>query len=173
MEKVFTSKKLKTIILSVIIAIVLASFVIYLVESIYPSPDWEDYCGGVKAPRMAIEEKGDIVEVNQVTCEADGGTWRNNWCDYHYECENNFDEVRDKHRLTMFIVAAITGIIAIVAGIILALPSVSSGIMLGGGFLIFYGTAQYWDELSNWIRTIILGALLVILIWLGYKKLQN
>ena len=73
----------------------------------------------------------------------------------------------------MFVVGAIVGLIAISAGIILALPSVSSGLMLGGTFLVFYGTIVYWSNLTNWLRTIILGIALVILIWLGYKKLQN
>ena len=41
-------KKIKTIILSVVIAIVLASFVVYLIESFNPSPKYEDYCGNIR-----------------------------------------------------------------------------------------------------------------------------
>jgi len=73
----------------------------------------------------------------------------------------------------LFVVGAITGLIAIAVGIILALPSVSSGLMLGGGFLIFFGTSQYWSNLNNWTRALILGVVLVVLIWLGYKKLEG
>ena len=166
-----TSKKVKTVILSLIIAIVLAGFVIYLVESIYPSPDYEDYCGNVKVPRIIPNEKTGGVDQSQ--CQEDGGTWIDGYCDYYYECNQNYEKEADKHRLVLFVVGAVVGLIAISLGIVLALPSVSSGLMLGGGFLIFFGTAQYWSELSNWIRTFILGIVLVVLIWLGYKKLGN
>jgi len=165
------ARKIKVIILSVIIAVVLAGFIIYLVESIYPSPKWEDYCGGMKGPRVAPVEK-DFVET-QATCEANGGTWQNGYCDYYYQCQKDYDKINDKHKFTLFVVGAITGLIAIALGVILALPSVSSGLMLGGGFLIFFGTSQYWSNLNNWTRALILGVVLVVLIWLGYKKLES
>ncbi len=167
-----TATKIKAIILSVVIAIVLAGFVIYLVDSIYPSPKWDDYCEDVKVPRVAVEKEGEIVEVDQVQCEEDGGTWRNGYCDYYYECQQEFEKKDNEHKRVLFIVGAITGLIAIAVGIMLALPSVSSGLMLGGTFLIFFGTSQYWSELSNWIRALILGLALIVLIWLGYKKLK-
>lgn len=166
-----TSRKVKTVILSIVIAIVLAGFVIYLVESIYPSPDYNDFCGEVKVPRVIPDVRNGSI--GQVECEEEGGKWINGYCDYYYKCNEDYEQARDKHRLVMFVVGAIVGLIAISVGIVLALPSVSSGLMLGGSFLIFFGTAQYWSELNNWIRTLILGVVLVILIWLGYKKLES
>jgi hypothetical protein len=44
--------------------------------------------------------------------------------------------------------------------------------MIGGGFLMIYGTSQYWQNLSNWLRAGLLFVILVILIWLAYKKLK-
>jgi hypothetical protein len=163
----FTSKKTKSIILSIIIAIVLAGFVIHLVRSIHPSPDYNDYCEDARIPQSF--DKGATSE----ECIINGGNWTNGYCDYYSECNDNWNEARDKYRRVMFIVAVIVGLVAISTGIVLALPSVSSGLMIGGGFLMFFGTAQYWSDLSNWIRTIILGMVLVILIWLGYKKLEH
>ncbi len=166
-----TATRIKAIILSLVIAVVLAGFVVYLVESIYPSPKHDDFCGDVRVPKPILDEKG-ITEEDQATCEADGGAWKNGWCDYYYECNQKFEDANDRHKLVMFVVGAIIGLIAISIGIILALSSVSSGLMLGGGFLIFYGTAQYWSNLNNWARALILGVALVVLIWLGYKKLK-
>ena len=148
-------------------------FIIYLIEVFHSSPEWEDYCGAVKAPRMAIEEKGEIIEIDQATCEQDGGTWRDNYCDYQYECQKQFDEANDKHRYVIFLTAVPAGLIAVAIGIILALPSVSTGLMIGGVFLTIYGTANYWDNFSNWIKVTVLGIVLALLIWLGYKKLGN
>jgi len=65
------------------------------------------------------------------------------------------------------------GLIALFVGVVLGLPSVSSGLMLGGVFLIFYGTARYWSNFSDIVRVVILAIALAILIWLGYKKLES
>ncbi|MEK6830663.1 MAG: hypothetical protein AABX77_01400, partial [Nanoarchaeota archaeon] len=83
-----------------------------------------------------------------------------------------FNNATDKHKNIVFLVSVPVGLIAVGAGIILALPSVSSGLMLGGGILTIYGVGQYWENLSNWVRTLILGVVLLILIWLAYKKLR-
>lgn len=167
-----TLPKIKAIILSVVIAIVLASFVIYLIESFNSSPKYEDYCGEVR-PAYPAKFTGEVREINQTECEVQNGTWRNNYCDYYYECQNEFNNVSDKHKNYVFFISVPVGLIAVATGIIIALPSVSSGLMLGGGFLTIYGTAQYWDNLSNWLRALILGIVLIILIWLAYKKLKS
>ena len=162
--------KIKTIILSVTIAIVLSAFVIYLIQTIYPSPKHEDYCGKIRTPIVPLEKD---MELTQEFCESEEGVWKGTYCDYYSECQENYETARDKYKFVVFIVALITGLIAISTGIVLALPSVSSGLMFGGTFLTFFGTALYWTDLSNWLRTIILGIVLTILIWLGYKKLGN
>jgi hypothetical protein len=167
MEKDF-SKKLKSVILSVTIAIVLSAFVIYFLNSIYPNPRYDDFCG----QNERLYEKPTVHE-NQTICEEYGGIWKNGWCDYTHECMQEYEKAREAHDLVALIVSTIAGITALTMGIILALPSVSSGLMLGGTFLIIFGTGSYWQYFNNWIRTIILGIALTILIWLGYKKLQN
>ncbi len=89
------------------------------------------------------------------------------------ECSSQYENAGDKYNPIVFVIAVIAGLISITMGIILSLPSVSSGLMVGGIFLTIYGTARYWSNLSNWLRTSILAAVLVILIFLGYKKLKN
>ena len=168
-----TATKIKAIILSIVIAIVLSSFVIYLTETFHPRPEWEDFCGEVSGPRtIKIPAQPEEV-INATDCEEDGGTWRNGYCDYYYECQQKYDDVNDEHRLVVFVVSVIAGLLAVAIGIALALPSVSSGLMLGGGFLTLYGTFNYWSDLSNWLRALVLGVVLIILIWLGYKKLGS
>lgn len=168
-----TPTKIKTIILSVVIAIVLSGFVIYLTQTIYPRPEYEDYCGKVDViSRPILTDKGEQI-INQTACEKQGGKWKNGYCDYYLECNEKYDDASNHYKLIVFIVSVIAGLIAVSVGIILALPSVSSGLMLGGTFLTFYGTAIYWSNLSNLLKTLVLGAVLAVLIWLGYKKLQN
>lgn len=181
MEKVkssnsMTSTKVKTIILSIVIAIVLSAFVIYLTESFYPRPDYNDYCGKINPPvtTSPVPDKAVPIETtNQTYCEQTSGSWRNGYCDYYFKCQEEYNNASDKQKLVVFMVSVIAGVIAVALGILLQLPSVSSGLMLGGAFLMFYGTAIYWTKLSNVLKTIILGAVLLILIWLGYKKLKS
>jgi hypothetical protein len=193
MEKIKTKKhisptKVKTILLGAVIAIVLASFIIYLIQAIYPSPKYEDYCD--IETRISLPENKELLGG---TCATVSPGSRNECCinkGYEFynqetgecessikinyqECQKQYDLVRNQYRLVVFVVAVIAGLIAVSAGIMIALPSVSSGLMVGGAFLIFYGTAIYWSNLSNWLRAIILGIVLAILIWLGYKKLKN
>ena len=179
--KKFNPAKIKVIILALIIAIVLCAFVIYLIQAIHPSPKYEDYC----RPNYP-----NIENMTKTTCEAYNGTWiqdniqyakapypvstqAQGYCDFYTECNKTFQGIQDKYNLVVFLVAVIVGLIAVAVGIILQLTSVSSGLMLGGAFLIFYGTMTYWYKLTNWIRVILLGIALAILIWLGYKKLKN
>ena len=148
--------KIKSILLSISIAIVLFSFIAYLIQAIRPSPKYDDYCD-VRIPRS--------LEYNQTSEETQEEIWK--------ECSQEYDEVMERHNSFVFIIAVIAGLVAIVIGILLKLPSVSSGLMLGGTFLIIYGTSRYWGHFSNWIKTIVMGIVLMILIWLGYNKLKT
>ncbi len=163
MEKDFTTK-LKSIILSITIAIVLSAFVIYFLNSVYPSPKYNDFCGERARP---------LAQENKTSCLEQNGVWQDGWCDYDYKCRQEYDKAREKYDLARLIVSVISGIITLTIGIMLALPSVSAGLMLGGTFLIIFGTGSYWEYFNDWIRTLILGIALIILIWLGYKKLKH
>ena len=159
--------------MSLVIAIVLSSLVIYIVETFDPSPEYNDFCDE-RVQKGFRNVEPEPVKENQVSCEEVGGTWmKNNYCDYDYECRMEFDDADDKHNLIVFLVSVPVGLVAIGIGIALALPSVSSGLMLGGVFLTFFGTVKNWSNFSNLIRVVILAVALVALIWLGYKKLGH
>ena len=159
--------KIKSAILALVIAIVLSSLVGYAINVFDESPEWDDYCGDVRNPGLD-------KEITQESCEAqEGARWMDNYCDYNYQCQMDYDDARDKHSLTVFLVSVPAGLIALFVGVVLGLPSVSSGLMLGGVFLVFYGTSSYWSNFSDIVRVVILAIALSILIWLGYKKLEH
>jgi len=153
--KKISPTKIKTIVLSIAIAIILFAFVAYLVQAIYPSPRYSDFC---EIERAAIPLTHNLSQETQP--------------DYN-KCSKEYELARDRYSFVVFIVAVISGLVAVVLGITLLLPSVSSGLMIGGTFLMIYGTARYWSNLSNWIRTLILAIVLAVLIFLAYKKLKN
>ena len=150
--------KIKTIILSITIALVLILLVINLITAIYPKPEWTSFCEEPIAKAIAPEREP-IPEPTSIP-------------DYS-ECQKQYENSLNSYKLIVFIVAIIIGLITVSAGIILRLPSVSSGLMLGGTFLVFYGAGVYWSNLNNLLRALILGIALIILIWLGYRKLEN
>jgi len=164
--------KIKSAILALVIAIVLASLVGYTINVFDPSPEWNDYCSeSIRAPKVVGQE---FVQVTESDCNGmDGSKWENGYCNQNYQCQMDYDGARDKHSLTVFLVSVPAGLIALFFGVTLGLASVSSGLMLGGVFLVFYGTANYWSNFSDIIRVVILAIALGLLIWLGYKKLEH
>lgn len=171
--KSFGLTNIKSAILALVIAIVFSSLVGYAIEVFDESPDWSDFCGKVRAPRV-VGEGGEKVVESQQSCEGnEGAKWMNGYCDYNYQCQQDYEDARKKHSFTVFVVAVPAGVIALFVGVALGLPSVSSGLMLGGVFSIFYGTAVNWENFSDLVRVTILAIALVVLIWLGYKKLGH
>ena len=94
-------------------------------------------------------------------------------CDAYFYCNKEFRDVREIYNRNVFIIATVIGIIALVAGIVLKITSVSSGLMGGGILLIIYGIIRYWSGLENYGRFTVMGIALTVLIWLGYKKLKS
>src|SRR3989344_1270445 len=119
--KTGTMSRIKAVILSLVIAIVLTSFVIYLIESIRPGPEYDDYCGSVRGPvAPKLNGQGVAVPETENECSINGGTWRNGYCDYYYVCQQEFDSAQDKHQLIVFILPAIKLILTNI--IIIAIP---------------------------------------------------
>ncbi len=166
--------KSKAVIFGVAVAFVSVFFFAYAVQAFYPAPEWEDFC----------DREYGVNYDNAVDCEANGGRWEGygeravpvkveGWCDINFECNKNYDEARKPHERNVFFANLILGIILFVVAFFLGLEAVSSGLMGGAVMLIVYGSMRYWGELSDVWRTMMLGVALVVLITLGYKKLQG
>ncbi|MDO8516744.1 MAG: hypothetical protein Q7S33_01340 [Nanoarchaeota archaeon] len=171
----------KRIILSIAIAILFVMFIAYAIETIYPSPKYEDYC--------KIDIKQYYIQTN---CEDNGGRWneyglaspgqatpikdglnQTGYCDMYYTCSKEYQDTQEKYNRNVFFASIILGILTIIIAVIINLESVSTGFMAGGVILIIYGTIRYWGNLSDVLRTIMLGITLGVLVWIGYKKLKE
>jgi hypothetical protein len=170
--------KVKQTIISVAIAIIFALFIGYGIEVFDDSPEYQDYCPDV----YAIQ--------NETGCVAKGGVWTDGSdfrapklesvngevypmsCQNNPTCYNKHEQARTKHDKVVFIASIIFGLLAIISGIILKQDSVNSGLIGGGVLLILYGTIRYWDHADEILKFILLGIVLAVLIWLGYKKLH-
>ena len=164
--------KMKNFILGVIIAVVFLMFCVYGVELLYDSPDIDDYCG-----RNLYE-----VETKDA-CEGAGGEWNDRsgfedksdvvvlgHCSAPESCYDEYDAVREGYSMNLFLIALIVSLaVIVVAALLVGVESVSGGLMFGSLMFLIYGTGSYWQFMDDWLRFVILGVALGILIFIGYK----
>lgn len=76
----------------------------------------------------------------------------------------------EKH---LYMVAVPLGLAAILIGAFSRVQSIGSGLMIGGIFSIADGYINYWSHLAEWMRFLSLLAAFVILLFVGYKKIEK
>ncbi len=190
--------KIKELILGISIAVIFVFFVVFGIKAFYKEPKYENFCqigvaidfvsgkGGyysepyparIKEPEQSVCAKSNLeYDKFRKTC-AEKGTdviyeYDDKGCQVAKECTScnvDFDKSRNIYFRNVFIISGIVGIIVIIIGAVLSLTSVSAGLFGGGVLTIIYGTMNYWSELADWARFIILGIALAVLIYLGYK----
>ena len=191
--------KIKETILGFSIAIIFVFFVVFGIKAFYKEPKYEDFCArgtsidvvyskGYYAesyayPIRAKEPTEDVCakSINDYDkfrkdCAAKKADvvfgYDVNGCQVGKECtfcQQDYEKARNIYFRNVFIISGIIGIIVIIIGAILQITSVSAGLFGGGVLTILYGTMNYWSELADWARFIILGIALIVLIYLGYK----
>lgn len=166
--------RFQQILLGVGIMIVLVAFVMYGINVFYEEPQYNKYC----------EDKVYKEFKNSSECETVGGRWtpaerapcKENycpppgWCDVNYTCNKEYQKEYEKYSRIVFIVATTLGVISLIGGLLIKVSSVSGGVMSGGIILLIIGVVKYWTYLSKYIQWILLGVLLALLVWIGYKK---
>ena len=76
----------------------------------------------------------------------------------------------EKH---LFVVAVPLGLITLVVGAFLSVPAIGTGLMFGGIFSVFDGYFNYWSELSAQLKFFSLLAAFIVLLIVGYRKLEK
>ena len=89
------------------------------------------------------------------------------------KCEEANSVVREKYNRDVFIVLVLAGLVTVVAGIIIAKDVVSSGLLFGGILNIIIGVIRYWADMQEYLRFVISGLALAVLIWVAYKKVKS
>jgi hypothetical protein len=178
------SSKARRIILSFAIAVVFAFFVGFAINTFYEPPQWDRYC------------PSDYKQYNnESACVSVGGKWTNytdvntapvpvakgnatinitGWCDNYFTCSQKYNDYQNVYDRNVFVICLIIGVVAIILGaFFLAVESVGSGAMGGGVLTIIYGVIRFWGQMSKYFRLIVLGLVLIVLIWIGYKKFRE
>ncbi len=179
--------EIKKLALTLGIAVLFTLFIVFLVEAIYESPKYENYCDqGYYAYPHAITPAANCTSEYNGTlvnnCIKEGAEVRYNfdekgcevdpYCEY---CSKDFNEASSRYNKNIFYISAIVGIIAILAGLYLPrnIDAISSGLMFGGILVLLQGTVRVFGTLGKWSRVIVLGIELILLIWIGYKKVRD
>ncbi|NOZ81447.1 MAG: hypothetical protein GXP63_07325 [DPANN group archaeon] len=178
---------LKEKLLSLAIAIIFVFFIVYGYNTFIPEPQRDAFCKDISyqvavddCPGWQADRKGPLPRP-----QAEGECWCNQDCSSgtcqktdcfaqnpaYAACEQEYDHASEARNRMIFIASLIIGVIVIVAGgMFLKAEPVSIGMMGGGILTIIYGTLRYWGRLEDVGRFLILGIVLGILIWVGYRK---
>jgi hypothetical protein len=164
-------KDWKSKLLALAIAIVFTAFIFYGISTFYPNPQYQDFCTRLPSSEFIN---------NSEECTEQGGAWspgfegrvKEGYCDLDFSCREEYDTARKNYKKLVFIVSLVFGLGTLIGGIFIVVPNVSAGLMGGGIFTMFIGIMQYWDELGDYLRFILLGIALAILIYVGIKKLK-
>lgn len=128
------------------IAVVFPAMIHSGVSIFSPPPRWEDY---TVAPGAA--PKPDEWKTKQAERRAAEKAFENH----------------------LFAVAVPLGLIAIITGAFFLSPAIGTGLMFGGVFSVCDGYISCWSELSATLRFLSLLAVFVVLLLVGYRKLER
>ena len=134
-----------------------------------PNAEYSDFCP-------------DEIWADQAACEEYGGEWTeasdeyNDWsyCTENRDCWQLTQEANKPIEEINFYVLVGAGVIALVLGAWMVLPTaIANGLMYGGVLSILIGWARAAQYLDNLAHFVISGVFLVILFWVGVKKLKD
>jgi hypothetical protein len=163
------------------IVITLNLFFYFAINVFHKSPRFDNFCK---------QEQLNIQPDNKEQCIEKGGQWNENfygrkpasiidkneiqptgYCEVSFTCSKEFQKSQDLYNRNVFVILVILGIISLVLGLALfSNEVVSLGLSLGGVLSLIIGSIRYWSAMQDYIRVIILGVALIVLIWLAIKK---
>lgn len=172
--------KWKKLGLALSILVILNVFFNVGIDTFYKMPQYDDFCP---------EELWQNVPTDEKTCTDEGGFWRDDpymenktpqgitikgYCDVAHTCSQEFNDAQSVYNRNTFIVLTAAGAITVAVSIFLTLPSaVASGLLYGGVLSLVIGTMRYWTDMDEYLRFIVSGVVLLVLIAIGIKKMKD
>ena len=158
--------------LALAIAIVLVTFIAVGIDTFYKQPENKCY-DELSRPKAFISNCELLQEQNKTGCFIQQQIYYENQSIEQQKCYEAFQPIDNSYRRNVFIILTVIGVASLVIGLLVKnLYALSFGLMLGGLINIIYGIIRYWAQMNEYLRFIILGVLLAILIWVSYKKLK-
>lgn len=172
--------EIKNVLLGIVIAVIFLMFCVYGTKLVYKEPTYNNFCN-VSYPypeKISNQSCNFNTDLQQKVdnCYNQNGVPRylydNNGCENDLTCDlcnSQFTNAQKGYTQNLFLISLIFGLIIIVFSvIIIKVSAVSGGLMLGSLMFMIYGTAGYWQFMEDFLRFVILGVVLIVLIWLAY-----
>ncbi len=147
--------------LAIGIAIVFNLFENYGIATFSDEPAYSDFCEETFYPRPAKLDEN----ITQAEFEALNEKQK--------QCNEAYNEARKVYDGNVFIILVVLGVIAVLAGVFIQVQAVASGFLFGGILSVMIGTLRNWSHLADVWRFVILGLVLALLVWIGFKKLKD
>ena len=128
------------------ISVVFPAMIHYGVATFSPEPRWQDY------------HVAPLIDLNSAEYQKKNAEYR------------TAEKAFEKH---LFAVAVPLGLIIVIVGAFLPIPAIGTGLMFGGIFSVCDGYFNYWSELSAQLKFLSLLAAFIVLLVVGYKKLEK
>jgi len=177
-------------ILAFAIAIMLNLFINYGISVFYKAPQYDDFCkdnyrydpypAKPYGEPYTTQQNCSAIEVSealQESCNQQKGyigyKYNSAGCSteaYCETCDVKFRDIDNKRSSNIFIILVVFGVAAIIIGMVMNAEAVANGLLIGGILSLIIAAIRNWGQLSDVLRFVVLGIVLVILIWVGYKK---
>ena len=180
---------IKSFALAVGIIVILNLFFNIGVRTFYPPLKFETFCP------ETLQHKYE----NQTACEEIGGKWMEqfygeryveksvpvpvpmpadqnfqSYCDPFHTCSTTYQTALELYERNVFVVLIVAGFVALGLGLQMnAVAAISSGFVWGGVISLIIGTIRYWSGMQDYLRFVILGVVLIVLVLIGYKKMKQ
>ena len=178
--------------LAIGIAIVFTVFIAYGLYVVYEPPEntcWDDYnCYGLTAvcygedpetfekyarpaPLSESEEQRECAQNITKSQEY------RDCIDQQETCNAMQDDEQFIHARNSFFIIIVIALLSLIAGVYLtSMEGIGSGFIGGGVLLILWSliyTVKYWAEWDKYVKLLALFIVLVVMIYIGYKKIES
>lgn len=165
--------------LAISIAVLFTLSASSLAGVIKTQPQYDQFC------KPEITNKG---FENEKSCTENGGKWNGSvepiptggktapagYCDTTYQCNTEYQSAQKSFGQTAFVIYALLGGIAIIAGMRFGQSfPVVTGLILGGISTSIVGAIKYFEYTPPIIRTMLLVLICILLVWIGIRKFQH
>ncbi len=150
-----TNKLALTIIVSIILTVIIISLVNVGTSLFLNKPEYSKYCGDIETAPKPITQ-------NQTSCEAEGGTWEREYCNYYKQCEKEYQKALKPYNQIRYYIFAGIGFILLLIGLFAKENMIQLTGLATGGILVTQGIVINFEN-----KTIVFISLIAILIIFG------
>ncbi|QQR54461.1 hypothetical protein IPG41_04640 [Candidatus Peregrinibacteria bacterium] len=161
----------KKLALSLALVLLINVFFNVGLETFYPAPKYDTYC-----PASLFQ----VTYETEAACTEAGGDWYaansgGAMCDFYKSCYDEYEKVSQVYNRNAFIVLTSLGVLTLFLGLFIPkIPmAVMNGFLYGGIVSVLIGTMRYWTLMEDYLRFIVSGVALLILIVVGVKRLKD